>query len=154
MEQNKELIDHLISLVQLDIDAIYAYDQAIKEIDVQDIREKLTEFKNDHQQHVNDLSPFISQFGGQVPAFKPDFKGFLIQGFTALRSKTGTEGALKAMKGNEQLTNKKYDSALEWDLPENVRKVIVKNRDDERRHLQFIEQCLNDRSFEKGKEVA
>ncbi len=151
MELNKELTHHLISLVQLDIDAIHAYDQAIKEIDDREIRDQLTTFKGDHQQHVSDLSPFIVKFGSEPPKFKPDFKGFLIQGFTALRSQLGTEGALKAMKGNEKLTNAHYDKALTWTLPEDVRRVVEKNRDDERRHLKYIEDCLNQRSWESRK---
>src|SRR6185437_7161094 len=135
MEANRDLIKNLSSLVQLDIDAIHAYRQAIKEIDVQEIRQKLTEFEQDHENHVQNLSQQISQLGGEPPVFKQDFKGFLIEGFTALRSKTGTEGALKAMKGNEKLTNAVYDRALSWDLPLDVRSVVEKNRVDERRHL-------------------
>lgn len=154
MATDKEIITHVTSLVQLDIDAIHAYEQAIKEIEVQEIREKLSGFKADHLQHVTDLSPFIVQRGGRAPEFKPDFKGFIIQGFTALRSKLGTDGALKAMKGNEKLTNAVYDKALSWELPEDIREVIQKNREDERKHLKYIEDTLNQRAQESGKHVA
>ena len=63
----------------------------------------------------------------------------------------GTEGALKAMRGNEKVTNAIYDRALGWDLPPEVRTVIERNRDDERRHLSYIEGALNQRIWEKKK---
>jgi rubrerythrin len=148
---NPELMRHLISLVHLDIDAIHAYQLAIKEIDVQEVKDNLIKFKQDHQRHLDDLAPFIRSLGGEPPAFKPDFKGYFIKGFTALRSLTGTEGALKAMRSNEQLTNKTYEDALTWQMPDEIRSVIQKNRDDERRHLTYIEDIINQRVWEKKK---
>lgn len=146
---NKVLCDHLISLVQLDIDAVHAYSHAIDRIDIQEIKTELTRFRGDHEQHVRDLSPIIQRLGGEAPEFKPDFKGYFIQGMTALRSITGNEGALKAMKTNEQLTNKTYDTALGWDLPADVRSIVQKNRDDERRHLAYITECIERKAWEK-----
>jgi uncharacterized protein (TIGR02284 family) len=154
MEENKDLVKHIVSLVQLDIDAIHAYQEAIKKIDIQDVRDKLVRFQRDHEAHVKDLSPLITQYGGQVPEYKLDLKGHLIQGFTALRSSTGTEGALKAMKGNEQLTNSAYEKALTYELPQNVRIIVEKNREDERRHLAYIENVLNQRVWESGEKIA
>lgn len=146
---NKVLCDHLISLAQLDIDAVHAYSQAIDRIDVQDIKDQLSRFRQDHERHVRDLSPVINRLGGMAPEFKPDFKGFLIQGMTTLRSVTGTEGALKAMKMNEQLTNKTYDTALGWELPADVRSIVEKNRDDERRHLAYITECIERKAWQQ-----
>jgi demethoxyubiquinone hydroxylase (CLK1/Coq7/Cat5 family) len=75
-------------------------------------------------------------------------KGYLIEGFTALRSMTGTEGALKAMRTNEKITNKNYDKALSQDLPADVAAIVRRNRDDERRHLEYIETALSNRVWE------
>ena len=144
-----EMAKNLKSLVQLDIDAIHAYTQAIEKIDIQSVKTRLNEFKNDHQRHVESLTPFVQRFGGEAPKFSLDFKGYLIEGFTALRSITGTEGALKAMRTNEMLTNKNYDKALAWDLPKDVRQIVERNREDERRHLQYIEQCIKQCVWEK-----
>lgn len=154
MESTKDLAKNLSSLAQLDIDAIHAYRQAIKEIDVVEIRDNLTRFQQDHENHVRSLNEIIVRLGAEPPVFKPDFKGFIIEGFTALRSKMGIEGALKVMRGNEKLTNATYDKALSWDLPQDVRLVVEKNRDDERRHLAFIENALNQRTWESGKKIA
>ncbi len=152
--ENSELGKKLKNLVQLDIDAIHAYEQAIEKTDVPTVKTRLAEFKNDHQKHVNNLSPFVQQFGEQIPTFSPDLKGYLLQGFTALRSVTGTEGALKAMKTNEMLTNKKYSEALSWELPNHIRNIVESNRDDEKRHLEFIEQCIKDEVWVKKERAA
>ena len=67
-----------------------------------------------------------------------DLKGVLIEGLTALRSVTGTLGALKAMRTNETVTNRAYEKALEQTLPLVVREVVRQNLQDERRHLAGI----------------
>lgn len=146
---NQELCRHLISLAHLDIDAIHAYTHAIDRINIQDVKETLIRFREDHERHVQLLSPMISQFGGTPPEFKPDFKGYLIQGMTALRGITGNEGALKAMKTNEELTSRTYGNALSWEMPDDVRSVIVRNHEDERRHLDYINKAIEDRVWEK-----
>ncbi|MGE4232376.1 MAG: DUF2383 domain-containing protein [Bacteriovoracia bacterium] len=147
---NKELIKKLNSLIQLDVDAIHAYDQAIDKIDIPSIRDKLSEFKTDHERHVTDLSRCVKDLDGKPIEFSRDFKGFVIEGMTALRGFLGTEGALKAMKTNENLTNSTYEKALSWDLPEDARSLIEQNFDDEKRHLKYIEDCLHRRDWEKG----
>jgi rubrerythrin len=146
---NKEMADNLGSLYKLDIDASRAYGQAIEEIEHADIRMKLSEFRNDHERHIDELAAAIRELGEVPPERSPDFKGYLIEGFTALRSKTGTEGALKAMQGNEKLTNKKYGDARSWALTPTARSLIEKNYEDERRHLEYIEVVLESRSWEK-----
>lgn len=150
----QEMVKKINSLVQLDIDAIHAYQQAIEKIDVDSVKTQLKQFESDHQRHVSELSQVVRRLGGQPPEFQRDFKGFLIQGFTAMRSVTGTEGALKAMKTNENITNRNYDDALSWDLPNDVKDVIRRNREDERRHLQYIEQAISGRFWETGKRAA
>jgi hypothetical protein len=92
----------------------------------------------------------VATLAEQPPKPTPDLKSVLIEGMTALRSVTGTEGALKAMRMNEGLTNSRYDAALKADLPADVRSVVEKNRDDERRHLQYIEQCLQSESWKSA----
>jgi len=136
------VVNDLISLVQLDIDAIHAYEQAIERVTVDSVRTQLNVFKADHHRHVTDLSTEIRKLGGTPPTFSKDFKGYLIQGFTALRSVTGTEGALKAMETNEKLTNSTYEKAVTWNIPVEVRQIVQRNLEDERRHLSYIRQAI------------
>ncbi len=140
---DKAMLKDLNSLIQLDIDAIYCYDEAIKHIDDRDIATTMEGYRSDHQQHVDALSSIVSSNGGTPPKRSPDMKGRLLQGMTALRSATGTEGALKAMEMNEKKTNEEYDKAQSWDVPPDVHAVLEKNLDDERRHLAYVQSQLH-----------
>ena len=144
----EEITKKLNSLIQLDIDAIHAYEQAMKNINEVFIRDQLAEFRNDHHRHFRELSAVVQGMGGSPPEYSPDFKGFLIQGFTALRSMTGTEGALKAMESNEKLTNKTYEEASSWDLPLDAISLVRSNFDDEKLHIRYIQTSLRDRIWE------
>jgi len=140
---DKSMLKSLNSLIQLDIDAIYCYDEAIKRIDDRAIATTLEGFRNDHQRHVDALSALVAGDGGTPPEQSPDMKGRLLQGMTALRSVTGTEGALKAMEMNEKKTNEEYSEAQSWDVPPDVHAVLEKNLDDERRHLAYVQSQLH-----------
>src|SRR5690606_9370068 len=100
------VISTLNDLIQLDVDAVNAYEQAIERIDIPQVAADLEQFKGDHQRHIEELSAEVMRLGGEPPDRSPDLKGYLLEGFTALRSVTGTEGALKAMRSNEVTTNK------------------------------------------------
>ena len=147
---NEQMAKELKGLVQLDIDAIRAYQQAIDNIDDFTIKSRLTEFQQDHRRHMTDLSPFVTRFGDKPPADKPDMKGFLIQGMTAIRSKMGTEQALKAMQSNERLTNRNYGQAVSMPWPADVQLVVQRCADDERRHLEYIDRTLQTRPWESS----
>lgn len=143
----KDLVDQLQSLIKLDIDAIHAYDQAIKHIEKPLFRDRLVMFQSDHRRHVDDLSAKLRELGETPPAFSPDFKGFFIEGFTALRSMTGTKGALEAMETNERLTTSRYEKATGVDFPSDVLTLIKENYADEQRHLAFIREALAGGNF-------
>ncbi len=145
---NKEIAERLKSLVQLDIDAVHAYGQAIEHIDVPNVREQVVAFQGDHERHINDLSSVVRNLGEAPPELTKDFKGFLLKAFTSIRSMTGTEGALKALKSGEELTNKKYSEARTWDLPVNILSIVQRNYEDEQRHLHYVNQAITDRVWE------
>ena len=144
----KDVIKELNNLIQLDIDAIGAYEQAIDNVAELDVKSELTAFKADHTRHVSELSAEVRRLGGQPTERKKDVKGFLIQGFTAIRSATGTEGALKAMQSNEKLTNKNYGNAVQMNFPVDVMQVVERGFRDEQRHLAWIESALQRRVWE------
>ncbi|MBI3542897.1 MAG: DUF2383 domain-containing protein [Deltaproteobacteria bacterium] len=148
MAERNDLVSCLESLAKLDVDAVHAYTSAIERIDIPDVKQRLTAFRVDHERHISELSVFIERLGGTAPTRTPDLKGFLIQGFTAIRSMMGNEEAIKAMQSNEELTNKHYAEALTFELPDDIRIVVQKNRDDERRHLDYVKRCIDDRVWE------
>lgn len=138
----------LTDLMQIDVDAVRAYTQAIAAIPVVTVRRRLEAFRADHERHIDDIEIEIRNLGMQPPDRTPDLKGFLLAGYTAIRSSMGTEAALRAMRANETLTNQRYDEALRADVPDEVRTLIERNRDDERRHIRFIEDAIQRRSWE------
>ncbi len=147
MEKNnqyKEVIAILNDLLQIDIDAYHAYNQSIDSMEESTYREKLTDFRSDHERHIGALSDLIHQLGGQPTDFSRDFKGFLISGYTAIRSITGTVGILKAMDTNEILTKDRYQQALKAPLPDSVKEVVTSHMHDEERHVSEIEKMLNE----------
>lgn len=137
--QNEQIVDYLVQLIHLDIDAVRAYGQAIENVDDAEVKRNLEGFRKDHERHVKDLSALVRKYGG-TPPNRPDAKGFLLEGFTAIRSMTGTQGALAAMRRNEQLTTSRYQRAVASEgLPEDVKKIVTRNFEDERRHLSWIQ---------------
>ncbi len=143
----KEL-SKLRELAQLDVDAIDLYQAAIERIDVLLIREKLAEFRVDHQRHVQDLNAAIIRLGGTELVSSRDLKGTVLRGFTAVTSMMGNHAALLAMMANEELTNRSYESALKADWTPDIRALIEKNFGDEKRHLAWIKQALKDKYWE------
>lgn len=144
-----QTIEKLNDLIALDRDAIGAYQAAIDRVDVESIRQRLIEFQGDHRRHVDDLSRLVQRLGG-TPREKPDMKGFVLKGFTAITSMMGTEAALRAMQGNENLTNRTYAEALKVQWPPDVRSLLEANYRDEQRHLAYIEDALRNRIWEQG----
>jgi uncharacterized protein (TIGR02284 family) len=147
---NKEIARKLSSICQLDIDAIHAYIQATGNIDMIEIRTTISRFQSDHARHVKDLSDMIRNYGGEPPEFSKDFKGYLLEAFASVRSAAGTEGALKALRSGEKMTNQAYDDAVSQGFPPMVLVLLKRNYQDEQRHISYIDQCLSNRVWEKA----
>lgn len=135
------VLDTLTHLAQVDIDAIHAYSQAIERSEDEDLASVLSAFRDDHRRHVDDLGAEIRKLGGDPPV-QPDTTGFVIEGFTAVAASAGTAAALAAMESNEIVTNDAYHSALTEDLPSEISSLLLRNYDDEKRHLATIRSKL------------
>ena len=153
MASNPE-VEKMRSLAQLDVDAIGAYDAAISRVKDALVRERLNEFRVDHVRHVQDLNAFIRALGGAPVELKPDFKGTAMKGFTAVSSLMGTEAALMAMLGNEEITNRVYELALDFEWSPQVHALIRKNRQDEERHITWIREAVRLRPWAGDEERA
>ena len=134
----KNLTEALSNLVQLDIDAVYAYDQALKEIDDPIIKDRLLKFQDDHRNHISGLSKHIQALGGQPPEYSQDIKGYVIEAFAAIRSFTGLKGALAAMKTTEEIANRYYGEVVSWEAPSAVKEVLRTYFSEEKVHLNYI----------------
>lgn len=148
--ENSDIIKELKSLCQLDIDAIHAYNECLHHIDITAVKRDIEKFRADHERHVKDLSALIHSYKEKAPEFSPDLKGYMLDVFSKLRSLTGTEGALKSLKGGENLTNKRYARAIDLDFPANIKNVIAANYKDEQRHLRYVEEAIDSKIWKKA----
>jgi uncharacterized protein (TIGR02284 family) len=146
---NEDTVTTLNDLIQLDIDAVHAYSQAIDACEVAEVRESLTSFKGDHERHIAELERVVRGLGGQPPRVK-DIKGFVIEGFTAIVSQ-GDRSALMAMRGNEEITTRRYDAARRANVPADVLQMIEANYKDEVRHLDWVKLAIDRKAWEKGR---
>ncbi|HVH43707.1 MAG TPA: DUF2383 domain-containing protein [Labilithrix sp.] len=142
--KQKDIGDLLNALIELDLDAVEAYDAAIDRIDDLDDKARLGEFRSDHERHVRELQPLVVELG-EKPAEGPDIKRVLTKGKVVLASLIGDRLILLAMKTNEDDTNVAYDRAVARDdIPAHIHEVLLRNRDDERRHRAYMEKRLAD----------
>jgi rubrerythrin len=118
------------------------YEAAINRIVNRDYKDKLSEFKEDHQRHCEELSEFLSHHGKQPPT-GPSAKQWLTKGKVLLANLIGDETILRAMVDNEMDTNTAYERIYNRDdkLPE-TEKTLRRGLDDERRHRRWLEETL------------
>src|ERR1700682_2432224 len=146
-------IKKLQDLIHLDMDAITAYDQAIRACEHETVAEQLRQFRADHGRHVRDLSEELRKLG-ETPDVRTDAKGFFIEKFTTITAR-GTRTALMAMLANENLTTAMYSAALELeDVPESAKAVIRQNYSDEQRHQEWIRNALDQKVWEQAQTSA
>jgi uncharacterized protein (TIGR02284 family) len=146
---HENAISTLNDLIHLDIDAVHAYRQAIGACEIAEVKTQLASFMADHEQHVTRLEGAVRTLGG-VPAAGRDLKGFFIEGFTAVMSR-GDRSALIAMRGNEEITTRRYEAAARANLATEIRALIEKNHQDEVRHLAWIKDAIDRKVWEAGK---
>ena len=142
-------IEELNELIRFDFDAIGAYNSAIADIKETQIRDPLTQFRGDHERHVQNLSMIVARLGGK-PVDAPGFKGVVRKTMTKVAGLGGTELTLKAMRSNEEVLNKTYAHHLSLDFPDDIKQLIRQNYADEQRHLAWVEQALQSRLWETG----
>jgi rubrerythrin len=146
---NQEIAEELTSLVQLDLDAVLAYDRAIEAIGDGWIMNELARFRLDHQRHIIELSKVLLDMKVKPPPSKADMKGTILGGVTGVRARLGTEQALKAMVPNEELTTSTYARALAKPFPDDVLELVRKNYGDEQRHLAWLQRAIDQRLWDE-----
>jgi ElaB/YqjD/DUF883 family membrane-anchored ribosome-binding protein len=138
-----EIVEGLNDLLQLDHDALGAYDIAIEKLEDRDHADQIAGFRRDHERHVRDLNELITELGG-TPANEPHATGPFKQAMQSLGALGGDKGTLIAWRTNELQVRMKYDSyaskANMW--PDRVKRVVDANALDEERHYQWVADVL------------
>lgn len=139
----EEIIKDLNDLIELDYDAVEAYQAAIDRLEDKNYKDQLANFMQDHQNHIAALSQLVSQEGGS-PADGADMKVILTKGKVVIANLGGDETILKAMLMNEEVTNKSYEKEVEKDFPQPIQAILMAHLADERRHKEWLEVALLD----------
>lgn len=143
--RRSEVIGELSRLVELEIDALQAYDAAIAWVGGPGtaIGSELALFKVEHQKQALELHEALLALGARAPEVEePDVKGVVIGALTPPRRRLDAEEILEAMRGNEQLTTAVTRKILAKPLPADIRALVQRAHEDEVRHLAWIEGAL------------
>lgn len=137
-----DLLQTLNNLVQLDLDAMEAYDLGVARVERSEFHEQLEAFKGDHVRHAEQLSAIVTEMGGK-PSTGPGTKQMMTTGSAVLADIVGDKRVLEALKANEDDTNIAYERAIEVASGNaSVEPVLRAGLDDERRHRQWLEEQL------------
>ena len=142
---NAELISKLTSLAQLDVDAVDVYREALAGTTDEEVHKNFERFQGEHEYHSTKLLDAVVALGAPRPELKVDLLGHVADLVTSLRSRGGTRGALHAMLTAERYHNSRYAAAASWDVSDaDLATQLGRFRDDERRHLEYVETHLGD----------
>lgn len=135
----KEFVDALKSLVELDYAAIASYEEAIEHIKDQECKKKLKEFSDDHSRHVKDLSEVLRDLNQEAPK-SAGIKQIFTQGKVMFANLIGDKAILKALKMNEDDTNTAYERVNEHpNKSAYASDPLKRGLEDERKHRAWIE---------------
>jgi rubrerythrin len=138
-----EIVDGLNDLLQLDHDAIGAYDIAIEKLADRDHANQILGFRRDHERHIQELNELIAGLGGAAKN-QPHLTGPFKQALQSLGALGGDKGVLGSFRQNELQVRSKYEmyaaKANHW--PQNVKRAIDRNALDEERHYRWVADAL------------
>jgi rubrerythrin len=100
-----DFVEMLGNLVQLDLDAMEAYDAAMARVGKDEYRQQLEAFKGDHLRHAEELSKIVTELGGKAST-GPGTKQNVATGGVILADMVGDKRILEALKENEDDTTR------------------------------------------------
>lgn len=135
---DKTVLDLLNELIELDYDAIEAYEAAVGRVVESRDRGRITGFLEDHRRQVKELSALVRNVGGEPPG-SGDLEQLFARGKVAIGALFGDRLVLEAMKAHEaELKALNERIAARPDLPERVRAIVTKHLAAERKHHDWI----------------
>ena len=141
-ELELDFIKAIKDLIELDYDAISAYEAAIGRLEKEETKNALQDFKKDHEKHVEELSSFVKS-KNETPPTGPSLKSVFTKGKVILANLIGDMTILKAMRDNEIDTNHAYERINNCpNIPEEISDFLKQGLEDERRHLAWLEKNI------------
>lgn len=145
----ESFIKAIQELVELDYDAIGAYESAIKNLDNSVYRKKLEEFKQDHKRHITELSRFLERQKEKVPSGPDNTKRLLAKAKVEIASLFGDQNILSAMLSNEEDTNTAYSRMNSRVVESNdaeIARIISNGLADEKKHKHWLQVTISNES--------
>lgn len=138
-----EILEGLNDLLQLDHDAVGAYQIAMEKLHDRDHADQIAGFRRDHERHIRELNELIADLGG-TPKNHPHATGPFKLALQSLGGLAGDKGVLMAFRTNELQVRAKYDSyaakANHW--PTHIKRVVDACALDEERHFSWVSRVL------------
>jgi rubrerythrin len=135
--------DAVSELIELEYDAVDAYEAAISRLENAAYKKQLTNFKDDHQRHIRALTDVMNNHGEKAPTGPGIGKQLIAKGKVIIANLMGDKAILMAMQSNEEDTNTAYERMSErrdqWD---DIKLIINKGREDEGRHKDWLDKTL------------
>lgn len=133
----------LKELIELDFDAVEAYQAAINRLESETFKMKFKEFLSDHERHIRELSELLRSYSEDAPEGPSIAKQWLTKGKVVLANIVGDKAILQAMSSNEIDTNVAYErmNQREDKWPESI-EILQRGLEDEKRHKNWIEEQL------------
>ena len=119
-----------------------AYGTALKRIDDEDLREKMSALDKSHDRYRVELGECVSALG-HTPTEHGDLHGMVERGRVVIGDLQGDEGILRAMAKNEEEMAAAFREALhEHKLPAAALEVIERALEHEDHHREFYNRAL------------
>lgn len=139
---NNDLQAALIELIQLDYDAIAAYDTAIAHIISKPYQSKLIEFRQDHEKHIAEIGQLLKVREIAVPQ-GPDLKSYLSKVSILFGDLFSDKAILVALLNSEMNLHTAYDKANQCeDIWLDFIEILAKALSDEVRHKEWLEEQM------------
>jgi len=133
-----EAAKELQILTQWEIDEAFVLNQATASINNQVIREKVLAMEQQSQDAIKDMNQLIYNHGREAPRYKRDLKGYVMQGYTAVRGLTSDIGVLSALYQNMLISNYNVEQVLKLNLCPDIKKKLQEIHKMKQRNLEEL----------------
>lgn len=133
----------LQEMVELEYDAVEAYESALSGLENLDYRETLKAFQKDHSNHIKSLSDLLTQHHLAPPQGASKLKELVTTGKAMISQLRGDLAILRAIHSNEEDINTAYERLIahEGFWPD-AHDIVHKAFADEKRHKEWVESVL------------
>lgn len=139
-----EMAKKLTSLARADLDAASVYGRTMDLVEERVIRERLSEYRQDHLDHFQELAGYIADMGADAPRNSPSRTDFIPRDIGASGPASDIRGLLRLLYQQELNLRQAYREASQWELSLKARALVDDFCSDENKHMRFLEEAMKD----------